>query len=169
MIEQKFKSNMLTASSMFYLVKTSHFMFLSLLQTILYFKKINFVQVRILPEVEKWLSLHCMGKLCLKGPLMGIVLATGDKDPVPTHKRISNHGGDWISRSCIKSTLSPSPIERIVAMIESMELRSALEILSVTTATQIPGSNPVRFILGLNIWYLSGELQSGTGLVISII
>ena len=70
---------------------------------------------------------------------MGTVQATGEDGPVPTHGAIVNPGGDWTSERSTKSTMSQSPTERTVALTDSMELRSALEILDGTMETATPG------------------------------
>ena len=110
-----------------------------------------FVQLLILLKVEKLLSPPCTGRPSLKGPSTEAVLVTGFRDPVPTHKEIKILGGDWTSWGPIRSTLSPSPTEKIVAMKGSMVLRSALEIHSRTMATLILGKSTDCFLIGLNV------------------
>ena len=69
---------------------------------------------------------------------MGDVQADSTSGPARTHGSIVNPGGDWTSERSTKSTTSQSPTERTVALTDSMEPRSALEILSgiMETATQ---------------------------------
>ena len=110
-----------------------------------------FVQLLILLKMEKLLSPPCTGRPSLKGPSTEAVLVTGFRDPVPTHKEIKILGGDWTSWGPIRSTLSPSPTEKIVAMKGSMVLRSALEIHSRTMATLILGKSTDCFLIGLNV------------------
>ena len=61
--------------------------------------------------------------------LMGIVQASGTNVPVRTHGTIIDPGGEWTSERTIKSPTSQSPAEGTVAPTDSMEPRSALEIL----------------------------------------
>ena len=75
----------------------------------------------------------------LTKPLTGTVQATGEAGPVPLHGAIVDPGGDWTSARPTKSTMSQSPTERTVALTESMELRSASEILCVTMGTPTRG------------------------------
>ena len=65
----------------------------------------------------------------LKMLLMGIVQATGTNTPVRTHGMIINPGGEWTSEQTTKSPTSQSPTDTTVALTDSMEPRSALEIL----------------------------------------
>ena len=92
-----------------------------------------------------------MGRPSLKEPSTEVMQVTGAKDPVLTLKEIKIHGGDWTSCGPIRSTLSPSPTEEIVAIKGSMVLRSALEIHSRTMATLIQGNSPNCFLIGLNL------------------
>ena len=75
----------------------------------------------------------------LEKPLTGTVQATGEGGPVPIHGAIVDPGGDWTSARPTKSTMSQSPTERTVALTDSMELRSALEILDGTMETATRG------------------------------
>ena len=80
-------------------------------------------------EVELLHSHLHMDSGSLKMLLMGDVQATGTSGPVLTHGVILDPGGEWTSEPSTKSTTSQSPTERTVALQDSMELRSALEIL----------------------------------------
>ena len=71
---------------------------------------------------------------------MGDVQADSTSGPARTHGSIVNPGGDWTSEQCTKSTTSQSPTERTVALTDSMELRSALEILLGTMETATRGT-----------------------------
>ena len=77
--------------------------------------------------------LHWFGTDGLKKPLTGTVQATGEGGLVPLHGAIVDPGGDWTFARPTESTMSQSPTERTVALTDSMELRSALEILDGTT------------------------------------
>ena len=76
----------------------------------------------------------------LKKPLMGDVQADSTRGPVPSHAAVVNPGGDWTSERSTKSTTSQSPIES-ATLTDSMELRSALEILYGTMETATQGTS----------------------------
>ena len=90
-------------------------------------------------EVELLHSLLSFHLEVLQKPLMGDMQATGDGGRVRTQSVNLNPGGDWTSERPLKSTMSESQTERIAALTDSMELRSASEILDRTMETATRG------------------------------
>ena len=153
---------MATACSFSSLFRWKKVQLLWLTQTMFHNTCCYFVQL-ILLKVEKWLSPPWGGKVSPKEPLMEMMLAYMERDPVHTHHYKPNPGGDWTSKRDIQSTLSPSPTEKTVAMKGSMVLRSTLEIPSMTMATPIPGNSTICLILDLQtlpyLWKLQGKIE----------
>lgn len=96
----------------------------------------------------------------LKKPLTGTVQATGEGGPVPIHIAIVDPGGDWTSAQPTKSTMSQSPTEGTVALTDSMELRSALEIPDGTMETATRGI--LMYISAFSRISYRGQLTSAT-------